>query len=233
MYRIVLDTETAGAVDNHKTLRVYDFGFAVLNEQDEIVETGNWVVREIFFDSFTMGGAYYAEKLPQYFEEIAAGVREVKNFAAVKKEFAAICKKYGVKQVWAFNAGFDRDALDATTAVLSNGICEEFLPAGVEWKDILTAAAELICNTRKYFAFAAENGFTSKAGNCKTSAECVFRFLSNDADFVEAHTGLEDVKIEAAILHACRKQHKRMSGEITGCAWRIPQKGFKEFCSSL
>lgn len=229
MYRIVLDTETAGSVENKKTLRVYDFGFAVLDEKDNIVRTFNWVVREIFYDSFTMGGAYYANKLPKYREEIACGIREVKNFAEVKKDFAKICADYGVKQVWAYNAGFDRDALNATTFILSNGICEEFLPAGVVWCDIQQNATALICNCKKFYKFCFENGYYSKAGNCKTTAEVLYRFLSGNTDFVEAHTGLEDVKIEAEILHACRKLRKKMDRSVKANAWRTPQKGFKEF----
>jgi DNA polymerase III epsilon subunit-like protein len=229
MNRIVLDTETTGSVDNHKTLRVYDFGFVVLDGNDEIINSFNWVVREVFFDDFAMSSAYYADKLPQYRAEIAAGIREVKNFAAIKKDFAAVCKEYDVKQVWAYNAGFDRDALNATTTALSNGICEEFLPNSVVWCDIMQNAARLICDTQRYFAFALDNGYVSPKGNLKTSAECVYRFLTGNADFVEAHTGLKDAEIEADILHACRKLKRKMQKDIVKNAWRIPQKGFKEF----
>lgn len=233
MNRIVLDTETTGSVENHKTLRVYDFGFVVLDSNDNIIRSFNWVVREIFYNDFMMGGAYYSNKIPQYVAEIADGIREVKNFAAIKKDFAAICAEYGVKQVWAYNAGFDRDALNATTMVLSNGICEEFLPAGVMWCDIMQNAARLICDTKKYYAFANENGFVSPKGNCKTSAECVYRFLTGAVDFVEAHTGLKDAEIEAFILHTCRKQKRKMEKEIRSGAWKIPQKGFKKYAKAL
>ena len=229
MNRIVLDTETTGSVDNHKTLRVYDFGFVVLDGKDEIINSFNWVVREVFFDDFAMSSAYYADKLPQYRAEIAAGIREVKNFAAIKKDFAAICKEYSVNQVWAYNAGFDRDALNATTTALSNGISRYFLPYGVVWCDIMQNAARLICDTQKYFAFAFDNGYVSPKGNLKTSAECVYRFLTGNADFTEAHTGLKDAEIEADILHACRKLKRKMNKEIRGNAWRIPQKGYKEY----
>ena len=41
MYRVVLDTETVGSVDNHKTLRGYDFGFVVLDGKDNIVLSRN------------------------------------------------------------------------------------------------------------------------------------------------------------------------------------------------
>ena len=41
MYRVVLDTETVGNVDNHKTLRVYDFGFVVLDGKDNIINLDN------------------------------------------------------------------------------------------------------------------------------------------------------------------------------------------------
>lgn len=229
MYRVVLDTETVGSVDNRKTLRVYDFGFVVLDGKDNIVLSRNWIVREIFYNDFLMSGAYYADKLPQYKQEIADGIREVKNFAAIRKEFIAICQEYKVSQIWAYNAGFDRDALDTTTTVLSNGICEKFLPANIMWCDIMQNAARLICDNKKYYQFCIENGYVSKAGNCKTSAEIVYRFLIGDVAFVEAHTGLRDAQIEAEILHVCRKRKQKMHRKITNQAWKIPQKGFKEY----
>ena len=232
MYRVVLDTETVSSVDNHKTLRVYDFGFVVLDGKDNIVLSRNWIVREIFYNDSLMSGAYYADKLPQYKQEIVDGIREIKNFAAIRKEFIAICQEYRVSQIWAYNAGFDRNALNATTTVLSNGICEEFLPANIMWCDIMQNAAMHICDTKKYYQFCIENGYVSKAGNCKTSAETVYRFLTGNVDFEEAHTGLRDAQIEAQILHVCRKRKKKMQREITFHAWKTPQKGFKEYKKS-
>ena len=41
-------------------------------------------------------------------------------------------------------------------------------------------------------------------------AETVYRYITRDTDFVESHTGLEDVKIETLIMAYCYRQHKKM-----------------------
>lgn len=229
MYRIILDTETAGKVDNRSTLRVYDLGYKVVDSAFNTVTSRDFVVGEIFYNNQLMDTAYYKNKLPQYKKEIAQGIRTVETFAYIRKQFIADCEHYNIKQVWAFNASFDRDALNATTNYLSNSILGEFMPHGVKWCDIQAPACELICNRNKYFKFCIENGFVSNAGNCRTSAETIYRYLKNDIDFIESHTGLKDAEIESEILYACLKLKKKINSEIVSCAWRIPQKKFKKF----
>ena len=68
----------------------------------------------------------------------------------------------------------------------------------------------------------------SEAGNIQTSAENCYKFLTNSIDFVESHTGLEDVEIEVAIMAECYKKHKKMSKKINPACWRIPQRKRKE-----
>ena len=60
-------------------------------------------------------------------------------------------------------------------------------------------------NTPAFINFAKANGFVSEAGNIQTSAEVAYRFLTNQVDFIESHTGLEDVQIECQILLNCLK----------------------------
>lgn len=229
MYRIILDAETAGEVNNHSTLRVYDLGYKVVDSDFNTVATRNFVVGEIFYNNQLMNTCYYKNKLPQYKKEIAQGIRTVETFANIRKQFIADCKEYGIKQVWAFNAGFDRDALNATINFISNDICNEFMPHGIKWCDIAAPACELICKKESYFDFCLRNGYVSDKGNIRTTAETIYRYLTNNTDFVESHTGLKDVEIESEILFTCLKKRKKMSKEITNAAWRIPQKRFKEY----
>jgi hypothetical protein len=46
------------------------------------------------------------------------------------------------------------------------------------------------------------------------TAEVLYRFITKDNDFVESHTGLEDVMIEKEILAYCYRQHKKMKKEL-------------------
>ena len=43
------------------------------------------------------------------------------------------------------------------------------------------------------------------------TAEALYKFILQDADFSESHTGLEDVLIEVEILRYCVNRHKKMN----------------------
>lgn len=233
MYRLILDTETAGNVNCRKSLRVYDLGYKIVDGDFNTVCARSFIVRDTFFNKELMTSAYYAEKVPTYWEDIKAGTREIHSMATVRRIFCEDVANYKVKQVWAYNAGFDRAATNTACAVYSNGFVREFLPAGVVWCDIWACATDLVCNTKKYFDFCINNGFVSDAGNVKTSAEVVYRYLTNTPAFVESHTALEDVEIETFILWHCLKKRRKMNKEIAANPWRVPQKKFKEYVNSL
>ena len=54
----------------------------------------------------------------------------------------------------------------------------------------------------------------TKNNQVKLTAEVIFRFITKNNDFVENHTGLEDVLIEKEILAYCYKQHKKMRKKL-------------------
>lgn len=229
MNRIILDTETAGNVMDKSSLRVYDFGFQVVDNNFNVIAAHRYFVEEIFGDADLMNSAYYARKLPQYYEAVEKGEVKVLSWLTIMHKFAAICKAYNVKEVWAFNAGFDRDATNRTTEVLSNGFRKIFVPYGVEWKCIQRAAVMTICNSRNYFKFAVENNLISKSGNVRTTAQAIYAYITKDPSFKEAHTALEDVKIETIILQKVKKQHKKIETKPSRYSWNYCQQKFKDF----
>lgn len=231
MYRIVLDVETAGEVDNRSTLRVYDMGFAVLDNDLNIVEHHSWIISDIYYgQSHLMESAYYADKIPTHYEpNIKSGKMEVKRFIEAKNNFYAICKKYNVKKVYAFNATFDRSALNSTLTFLSNGFAKFFAPYNVKWRCIQHQAVNDICLSTRYFKFCMEHGFVSDKGNVSTSAETIYRYLTNNPTFEEEHTGLSDVLIEVEILKACLRKRRKLNDTPIYNAWRVPQKKFKDY----
>jgi hypothetical protein len=46
------------------------------------------------------------------------------------------------------------------------------------------------------------------------SAENLYRFIIKDPNFIESHTGLEDVQIERQILWYCLRQKKKMRKKL-------------------
>jgi hypothetical protein len=69
---------------------------------------------------------------------------------------------------------------------------------------------DVILKMPTYKKFCESNNLLTATGRLSASAENLYKFISQNADFVESHTGLEDVEIEAQIFLYCRKQHKKM-----------------------
>ena len=222
-YVIVIDTETANSVEQPLP---YDFGWAVLNtETGEIVRKFSFVCAEIFLDRELMEQAYFAEKIPQYWDEIKKGERTLKRLLNIRKEFQNCLKTYGVKQVCAYNMGFDKRASHNDLRYITSSKYRWFFPFGVEFVCIWHMACTSFLNTSEFVQFAQTNGFVSDAGNIQTSAEVAYRFLTNDPDFVECHTGLEDVEIECAILLNCLKTgDENMKSQPYSACWRNVQR---------
>ena len=68
---------------------------------------------------------------------------------------------------------------------------------------------------KKIKAFCEDNGFLTKhkTPRPQVKAEVLYKYITGNLDFVESHTGLEDVLIEAQILKYCFAKHKKMRKE--------------------
>ena len=58
-----------------------------------------------------------------------------------------------------------------------------------------------------YKKFCQQNGYITKNGQLRFTAEICYRFISRNLDFEESHTGLEDVEIETPL---CKMQGKKV-----------------------
>ena len=175
-----------------------------------------------------MEQAYFAEKIPNYWEEIQSGQRQLKRLLSIRKEFWNCLKTYNIHQVCAYNMGFDIRASNNDTRYLTSSFIRWFFPYDVEFICIWHMACTSFLNTLEYINFAKSHGFVSKVGNIQTSAENAYRYLKNNPSFVEKHTGLEDVEIECEILMNCLKKGDENMKYNPSCAcWRNVQKTAK------
>ena len=77
-YFMVLDTETC-PIDRNvegvtpENMLVYDIGYCIVDKKGSVYKTGSYIVSEIFFgeDYEKMQSSYCANKIPNYFQEIA------------------------------------------------------------------------------------------------------------------------------------------------------------------
>ena len=200
MKYIMLDTETANSIDDPLC---YDIGFAVIDEDGVVYEEHSYVVAEIFMDKELMSSAYFANKIPQYMEQLENGTRRMARLNTIRKVLADTMRKYDTNIVVAHNARFDYKSTAKTQRYLTGSKYRYFLPYGTEIWDTLKMAREVLKADEDYENFCYENGYLTKRGCRRYTAEILYRFFTNDIDFVESHTGLEDVMIEKVIFTEC------------------------------
>ena len=223
---LVIDTETCNTIEQPLP---YDIGYAICDRNGHIYLERSFVVAEMFLDrKDLMQSAYFAEKIPMYWEDIKNGTREIKSIFNIRKQIHKDMKEYGVKKVGAYNMGFDKRALNNIIRYCSKSLVRWFFPFGTEYFCIWSMACQVVMNSMSYVKFALQNGLESEKGNLQTSAECCYRFLKKQVDFMESHTGLEDVRIEVEIMAKCFSTHKKMDKKINSACWRLPQRKRKE-----
>ena len=221
IYGIVLDTETANTIQDENGLDMsnvlfYDLGFQLVDSHGRTYgKKFSFVNSDIFtHEAELMQSAYYAKKIPQYRADLASGKRILANTYEIRKALVDLINKYDCKFVCAHNARFDYNSLNNTQRWTTKSRFRYFLPYGLEWWDTLKMARSVMGKMPTYQRFCAENGYTTKTGKPRFTAEICYRFITKDNTFVESHTGLEDVEIETEILRYCHRQHKAMKKKL-------------------
>ena len=216
-YIAVVDTETAnGFMENGKInlfySLVYDYGYIIRDKAGNILVARSFAIAEIFLDKELMSSAYYAEKIPQYWEEIKSGKRQLVKFSTMRKIFLADCKKYNVSTVTAHNASFDVRALNNTIRLLTGSNCRYFFPRKFEIWDTLKMSRDVFGQLKGYRNYCVDNNYMTKhkVPQIRCTAEILYKYISGNDEFIEQHKGIDDVLIESEILTYCLKSHKKM-----------------------
>lgn len=217
-YKLIIDTETC-PIDKDfegvspENMWAYDIGFAVVDKRGNVYETRSYVNAQIFIEERElMKSAYYAEKIPKYWEDIKNGSRKLATLYNIRKDMLNLIKEYEITEVYAHNMRFDYGNLNVTQRWLTKSKYRYFFPKDIKICDTLKMANDVIGKMPSYIRFCEENGFMTnhKTPRPQMKAETIYRFITKNPDFVESHTGLEDVLIEKEILAYCYKQHKKM-----------------------
>lgn len=216
-YRIVVDTETCPLDKDFEgvspqNMFVYDIGWAVVDKRGKVYRTRSFINADVFIaEKELMKSAYYANKVPKYWEEIKSGDRILTAFSIIRKIFLEDMAEFEITEIYAHNMRFDYGSLNNTERYLTKSKYRYFFPYNVEICDTLRMARDVLGTMPTYKKFCEKNGFLTKNGQPQMKAETIYRFITKNLDFVESHTGLEDVMIEKDILAYCYRQHKKMN----------------------
>ena len=208
---IMIDTETTNDID---CPIVYDVGYQIFTLADGILCEKSFLNADVFCDHELMKTAFFAEKIPQYWEDVKAHRRSLCSWYMIKKIIEQDCKEYNVKIACAHNALFDNRALNTTQRYITTSKYRYFLPYGVEWWDTLKMARKVLKSDENYGEFCYSHDYLTKKGQRRYTAEIIYQWLKNDENFTESHTGLEDVKIEREIFEYLIRAEKEIDGRL-------------------
>ena len=216
-YYMVLDTETC-PIDRSmqevspQNMLAYDIGYCIVDKKGNVYREGSYIISQIFFGEYDtkMQSSYYADKIPNYFKDIAKGERVVKTWSQISFILRKVIEEYEIKAVVAHNAKFDFGVLKNTKEYL-----EEYpmLPY-IEWWDTLKMARSILKDMPTYKNFCLVNNYFTKNGQLRYTAEIIYQFVTKDLNFKESHTALEDTLIEKDILVYLLRQHKKMNCKL-------------------
>ncbi len=206
--------------------RPYDVGYIVADWHGEIYAERSFACMPCIWENL-QGAIKSAEQsvrdmTKRNIEEILKSPHKYhwSTIENIRDSLLSDITEYDIEEIWAYNCTFDKSEM---IRLLGE---EFFYELGIEWLDIWSAIVVTKCLTRKYVRFCQKNNFVTEKGNCKTSAEVIYSYLTNDANFSEEHTGLADAKIEYKILLTAKSTKKKLTGNISQ-----PWKLVKKFCT--
>lgn len=204
---LIIDTETFGTLTEPIC---YDIGMAVVDRYGKVYAKYSFVVSDTFLGMAEQAAtAYYVNKFPQYHADIKNGTRKLCPFSTIRNVANALLLKWDIHDVVAHNANFDCTSVNYTARLLGYN---SFFIHHVEWWDTLQMVADTIAKQKAYINWCQVNNYMTKHKNPRPQmkVEVVYRYISGNNNFVESHTGLEDVMIEKDIFVHCMRQHKKM-----------------------
>lgn len=211
---IVFDTETTGL----KKPFCYNVGYVVA-EMDEngahrTLVQRDFVVAEVWNNKIVMSGAYYADKKEQYVSAMKGRTTIKKKWAEIVETIAQDIAYWNIERAFAYNCGFDIGVFAHNSEWFGTyNPIENLLIA-----DIRAIAWYSIFEISDYKDFCEEHSLFTENGNYSTTAETAYKFLTDDTDFIEAHTALSDSLIELKILAYAVEQGQTLeNSELLTC----------------
>ena len=187
----VFDTETAGNF-------CYNIGYTIYDtDKHETLVSKDFVVEQVWHNIPLFSSAYYATKRPIYVNRMRARKTKMSKFGYICQEMIRDFNKYEVSSAYAYNSPFDDNVFTTN--------CDWYKCANpfdnIPIFDIRGYVHNFLIND-EYLSFCEKHSCFTEQGNYSTTAENVYRYITNNIDFVEEHTALADSLIELEILLA-------------------------------
>lgn len=197
----------------------YNMGLIVYNRQKGVILERNFVMIDVINKN--------TPNYKRFFANVTDIQIDITWTFKVKWQLLEIVKKYNIKEIWAFNKSYDKSATERLFEVKNINQIPEL--KDVTWYDIQTAIFYTKLLTKKYIRFCNDNELYTNRQHISTSAETIYKYLTNNPNFIESHNGLDDCRIELEILKIATKTKKKIKYNNNYSYWKILQ----DFCKSF
>lgn len=196
MYVMIFDTETTSLEKPY----TYNIGYVIYDTlENKIILKREYIVEQIWYNAELFNTAYYANKRPLYVSAMKGKRAKLRKFGHICQRMIYDIKHYNVQYAYAYNSPFDEKVF--------NYNCEWYHCINpfdtIDIIDIRGLVFKSIAFTSEYKDFSDTYKLYSESGNYSTNAQNIYRFVSENAEFIEEHTALSDSIIECEILNYC------------------------------
>ena len=206
-YLMFIDTETIGTLNVKESVLPFEIGMKILDtETNKIVKEKSYLVRKFFNNKYIMLSTFSATKYPNYFEKLENDKRyKTMSVNDISKDIEKTISRYNIKIMVAHNGNFDKTAM--ARLFEDFGVDNPFenidLLDTMELSKVITFSkdyANYCIINKDRLNSVKDSCFITNSGRVRTTAQAIYCYLSNDSQFEEAHTGLEDIDIEIEIF---------------------------------
>ena len=192
---LVFDTETI-SVDKPFC---YNIGYVITDGDGKVLLERDMVIRQVYDNKPLFATGYYADKRPLYTKYMRARRTKKVSWGEVCRIMCKDIKDFNVADGYAYNSDFDEQAFYFTHCFFGN---KRRPLDGIKVHDIMDYIS-VFTETDDYKEFCNTHGLVNKNGKVKRTAESAYAYITNNHNYKEEHTALEDSKIESAILTYC------------------------------
>ena len=206
-YLMFIDTETIGTLNVKESVLPFEIGMKIFDlESKKVVKEKSYLVRKFFNNKYIMLSTFSATKYPNYFEKLQNDKRyKTMSVNDISKDIEKNIQRYNVKIMVAHNGNFDKTAM--ARLFEDFGVDNPF--ENVDLLDTMELS-KVITFSKDYANYCIENKdrlnsvkdscFITNSGRVRITAQAIYCYISNNSQFEEAHTGLEDIDIEIEIF---------------------------------
>lgn len=235
-YLMFIDTETIGTLNVKESILPFEIGMKVLDtETMKVVKEKSYLVRKFFNNKYIMLSTFSATKYPDYFEKLDTDKRyKTMSVNDISKDIEKTISRYSIKIMVAHNGNFDKTAM--ARLFEDFGVDNPF--ENIDLLDTMELS-KIITFSKDYANYCLENKdrlnsmkdscFITNSGRVRTTAQAIYCYISNNSQFEEAHTGLEDIDIEIEIFkHSLNLLGNTIVSLNTSPSWRDYSKVIEE-----